>query len=368
MPDYYKILGIDRSSSQEDVKRAYRRLAMRFHPDQNQGSAAAEEQFRQIVDAWKVLGAPERRQFYDRFGVEKDALVKLAPQSGRVRLDDLMGDVIDELLRRPKLKPVSGKDRRYELELDFSAAAMGGARRISVDVSATCGGCAGSGSQPGSMPVKCHVCEGRGEVRDPGPLFAFRRVCNFCAGRGTVVPDPCARCGGTGTEIIEHALTVRVPPGADDGQRLRYRGAGESGLHGGPDGDLYIVLRVLPEPLFTRSGHDVIVHVPLTIREAVLGATVEVPMVDGIVRMSMPAGTQAGQRFRLKHRGIPRGMGKPRGDAYVEVTVEIPVGAGVPELVAAWPSADSDAHPRRREYEAQLRRRHASAMDEEDEP
>lgn len=366
MPDYYKILGVDRSASQDDIKRAYRRLAMRFHPDQNQGSVTSEEQFRQIVEAWKVLGAPERRQFYDRFGVEKDALVKLGPQGGRPHLDDLMSDVIDEILRRPKLKPVPGKDRRYDLELDFAAAAMGGMRRISVDVSATCGGCAGTGAQPRTAPVQCHVCDGRGEVRDPGPLLAFRRVCNFCGGRGRVVPDPCGRCGGTGVETIEQGLSVRVPPGAEDGQRLRYRGAGEPGTHGGPDGDLYIVLRVQPDPLFTRSGADVVVRVPVTVREAVLGATLEVPMVDGVVRLSISPGTQSGQRFRLKHRGIPQGRGKPRGDAYVEVVVEIPTGESVRALVDGWPEPTSDAHPRRREYEALLRRSYAPSPAEED--
>lgn len=354
MPDYYKILGVDRSASQEDIKRAYRRLAMRFHPDQNQGNAAAEEQFRQIADAWKVLGAPERRKFYDRFGMEKEALQRMPQQRSGVNLDDLVGDVLDELLRRPKLKPVPGKDRRYELEVDFALAAMGGERRLSVDLSASCGGCAGSGAAPGTEPVQCHVCDGRGEVRDPGPLLAFRRVCNFCGGRGTVVPTPCGRCGGSGVEAVHQDLTVRVPPGAEDGQRLRYRGAGEPGQNGGPDGDLYVIVKVAEDPLFTRKGHDVIVRVPVTVGEAICGTTLEVPMVDGIVRMSIPAGTQPGRRFRLRHRGIPSGIGKPRGDAYVEIDVELPPIEAVRELVARWPGP-AEAHPRRRAYDQRLR-------------
>lgn len=367
MPDYYKILGVERSATQEDIKRAYRRLAMRFHPDQNHGNTASEDQFRQIVEAWKVLGAPDRRKFYDRFGMEREALARIAPQAGRVNLDDLVGDVLDELLRRPKLKPVPGKDRRYELEVEFVLAAMGGERRLAVDLSASCGGCAGTGAAPGTRAVSCHVCDGRGEVRDPGPLLAFRRVCNFCNGRGMVVPDPCGRCGGAGVEAIRQDLSVRVPAGAEDGQRLRYRGAGEPGQNGGPDGDLYVILKVLPDELFTRNGRDVVVRVPLTVAEAVGGATLEVPMIDGVVRMSIPAGTQPGRRFRLRHRGIPAGAGKARGDAYVEVDVELPPLGVVRELLAQWPEPASGAHPRRRHYDERLRvERSRDTAEEED--
>ena len=355
MPDYYKVLGIERTANHDAVKRAYRRLALRFHPDQNQGSAAAEEQFKQIVEAYRVLGEPTRRRFYDRFGIQREALTHVDSPFARGGFEDLVENVLDELLRRPKIKPVPGKDRRYELSVSFCEAALGTEQRIDVPMSATCGGCAGSGAAHGTRPERCHVCEGRGEVRETGPLLPFRKVCLFCSGRGVVVAEPCLRCSGSGIEDVSQVLTIRVPEGAEDGLRLRYRGAGEPGQHGGPDGDLYVVVRVKEDPLFSRRDFDVTVKVPLTVPEAMLGATVDVPMLDGVIRLSIPPGTQPGRQFRLRQRGIPKPGSGGRGDAYVEVTVELPeVDAALRDALALWPSAASLRHPRRVSYERSI--------------
>lgn len=367
MPDHYKVLGVERTASQSEIKRAYRKLALKFHPDQNAGSVAAEERFRMIADAYNLLSDEQRRRFYDRFGVEKSALVRVAAPFANRGVEGFVDSVFGELFRKRKKNSMVGRDRRYSLNLSFEEAIVGTNKDISVPMVATCGGCGGSGASDDGQIEVCHVCDGTGETREFNSIIPTRQECAFCQGRAKIVVRACPRCHGTGQETIEQILAIRVPPGSEAGQRLRYRGAGEPGAGGARDGDLYVVLDVAPDPLFERDGKDLRVRLPITIRDAALGQVVTIPTVDGPVRMKIPPGTASGRRFRIKGRGVPSSdHAKPRGDVYVEVVVETPLveTEQMQEVLRAWPEPNPSEHPDCCRFRDLLRQRYGDDIPE----
>ncbi|NUN14610.1 MAG: molecular chaperone DnaJ [Myxococcales bacterium] len=367
MPDHYKVLGVERTASQSEIKRAYRKLALKFHPDQNAGSLAAEERFRMIADAYNLLSDEQRRRFYDRFGVEKNALVRVAAPFANRGVEGFVDSVFSELFRKRKKNNMVGRDRRYSLKLSFEESILGINKDISVPTIATCGGCGGSGAADDGQVEVCHVCDGTGEIREFNSIIPSRQECGFCQGRAKIAIRACPRCHGNGQETIEQTLTIRVPPGSEAGQRLRYRGAGEPGTGGGRDGDLYVVLDVTPDPLFERDGNDIRVKLPITIRDAALGQVVTVPTVDGLVRMKIPPGTASGKRFRIKGRGVPWvDNTKPRGDIYVEVMVETPVveTQEMREILDRWPEFEPSVHPDCCRFRDLLRQRYGEDVAE----
>jgi molecular chaperone DnaJ len=365
MPDYYKILGIAKTSTPDEIKDAYRDLALRFHPDRNPSNRRTDARFHLISRAYEVLHEPKKRKFYDRTGMSREELMR--PGQTGERLEKWMTDILDEVLRRKKRKPVRGKDYRYTLELTFVEAAFGVEKTILVPAKEACVDCKGTGSKGDAPLVQCHVCDGEGETRSGQGVVGFRETCMFCEGEGTVITQACEPCEGTGEKHLEKEFQIPVPPAAMDGQRLRYRGAGESGDYGGTDGDLFVVLKLLPESFFVREGYDVRVVLPLTVKEAVLGAKIAVPTLDGPVWMRVPGGAFSGQRLRIQARGIPHRRGKDRGDLYVELKVEMPCGATeeLQALLKQWPEPNGNAHPKRQYFDEEMKRRYDGEIGEE---
>lgn len=352
--DYYKVLGVSPEATDKEITRAYRKLAKRYHPDANPG---AEEKFKEISAAYEVLGNPDKRKEYDE-------VRRLGPLGGfagagaggagstfnfRVEdLSDLFGGLFRQTagMRRTRAGggPQRGRDLEAELHLSFEDAVSGVVTNVNVVSGATCLTCSGSGSRPGTKPVVCPRCGGTGVVNDNQGLFSLSTTCPECRGRGTKVVDPCPTCGGTGVERRERQVKVRVPPGVDDGQRIRVKGRGEPGRNGGPPGDLYVTVRVAPHPLFGRRGHDLTLTAPVTFAEAVLGATITVPGLDGPVSLRLPPGTRSGRVLRVRGRGLPRPSGG-RGDLLVTIDVVVPSSltpeqrAAVEALAKAFPES-----------------------------
>jgi molecular chaperone DnaJ len=349
--DHYEVLEVARDATDAEIKKAYRRMARQFHPDQNPDDRAAEERFKECNAAYQVLSDPDKRAAYDRYGhAAFGPPVAASPGS--------VSDVLDSFRELFKgRKKAGGRDLRYTLELAFEEAAFGCQKTIRFPTRRECDTCHGSGARGAAGTKACPGCGGRGEVRAKQGLFNLPRTCTACAGTGKVVVDPCPRCDGSGLVRVEREYTVKIPPGADDGQLRRVPREGEPGRAGGPSGDLHVMLRVRPHPLYQRHGHDIVCEVPVTIAQAALGAQVDVPTLDGPVRMRVPEGTQSGRTFRLRGKGIPRGEGRPRGDQHVRLVVETPteLSARQRELLAELD--ESAGHPRRRKFLDQLRGR-----------
>lgn len=331
--DYYNILGVSRDASDSEIKKAFRRLVHEYHPDKHKGDPEVEEKFKKINEAYSVLKDPKKRAQYDRFGYAGQGTGYGeagygAGDFGGANFEDLFGDVFSEFFgggggrRRPPTE--RGMDLRYDLEVDFDEAAFGGEHTIKVPRTDACGECGGSGARAGTQPVVCPNCKGVGQVRYQQGFFAISRPCTACAGTGKVVRDPCSRCAGSGTVQVTRELKVKVPPGVDTGSRLRLSGEGEAGRRGGPPGDLYVMIRVKPHPIFKRHNDDIICEVPVGFPQAALGAEIDVPTLDGANKLKIPAGTQSGKVFRLKDLGIPSLHTGRRGDLQVVVKVETP--------------------------------------------
>jgi molecular chaperone DnaJ len=347
--DYYAVLGIQSGASDKEVQRAYRKLAKQYHPDANQGDAAAEERFKEISAAHEVLGDPEKRKEYDQ--VREMVASGVGPggfgggfgggfpggyQGQTINFEDIggLGDLLGGLFGgggrkggrrgRGPAGPQRGADLEAELYLDFLDAVHGVTTSVSLTAEAPCSVCGGTGAKPGTFPETCETCGGTGAVAvDQGP-FSFSNVCPTCGGRGQVVHDKCRHCKGRGTEVRPREVKVRVPSGVRDGQRIRVQGRGAPGQSGGPPGDLYVVVHVGEHPVFGRSGtKHLTVTVPITFAEAALGAQVKVPTLDGPVTVKVPAGTQAGKTVRVRGRGIDPAKGDT-GDLLVTFDVEVP--------------------------------------------
>ncbi len=327
--DYYELLGVGRKASEEELKKAYRKLALKYHPDRNPGDKQAEEKFKEVSEAYQVLTDPQKKAQYDQFG--HAAFGDGGPFRGGFNFsggfEDIFGDIFGEFFgagtsrRRTQSR---GEDLRYNLNLTFEEAAFGAEKKVKIPRQSLCDTCHGSGSKPGTSPRTCPTCRGKGQVNFQQGFFSISRTCNQCGGQGTIISDPCETCHSAGRVRKFHILSVKIPPGVDTGSRLKLRGEGEAGLSSGPAGDLYVVIQVEPHPLFVREGLEIICEVPISFVQAALGAEIEVPTLEGKVKMKIPPGTQAGRVFRLKGKGIRDIQGYHQGDQHVRVLVETP--------------------------------------------
>lgn len=329
----YEVLGVPKNASEDEIKKAYRKLAREYHPDRNPGDDAAEERFKEVQGAYDVLSDPEKRQAYDTFG---QAGARGFPggraDTGGMRfeefdlsnLGDLLGGMFGGGRRAATRQPVRGNDLEAHVRISFEDSLNGAQVRIPVEVETVCSVCHGTGAEPGTSPITCPVCGGRGVVSDSQGLFAFSQPCPRCRGNGTIVETPCHNCHGSGRERKTRRYSVKVPAGAKSGTRIRLKGKGEAGLNGGPAGDLFVVVDVEPSPLFERRGSDLVLDVPVTYAEAALGASVEIPTPEGPVALKVPGGTESGKLLRVKGRGAPHLKGNGRGDLLARVKVTVP--------------------------------------------
>jgi len=328
--DYYEVLGVDRNAGEEECKKAYRKLALKYHPDRNPGDKQAEEKFKELSEAYQVLTDPEKRAQYNQFG--HAAFGNGSPFQGAgfdftSGFEDIFGDIFGEFFgagpsrRRGRAR---GDDLRYNLEISFEEAAFGTEKKIKIPRHGACDECHGSGSKPGTSAKTCPTCHGRGQVSFQQGFFTVSRTCSQCHGQGTFIADPCAACGGAGRVRKLHTLSVKIPAGVDNGSRLKLRNEGETGAGGGPAGDLYVVIQVQPHPLFVREGLHIICDMPISFVQAALGAEIDVPTLEGKVKMKIPSGTQSGKVFRLKGKGVRDVHGYQQGDQLVRASVETP--------------------------------------------
>ncbi|MFY9411892.1 MAG: molecular chaperone DnaJ [Dethiobacteria bacterium] len=331
--DYYEVLGIERTASSEEIKKAYRKLAREYHPDFNKDDPHAAVKFKEINEAYEVLSDPQKRERYDYLGHKADYGGAGADDgfSGFGAFESIFEDFFGGLggfgRRRPS-GPERGEDLRYDLEITLEDAFHGGTKEIRVPRSETCPECHGSGARPGTRPETCAACGGSGQQQithdTPFGRMVNVQTCLHCSGKGTVVKEPCPACRGQGRVIRERAFEVKIPPGIAHGTRLRIQGGGEAGLRGGPPGDLFVVVAIRPHKLFRREKDDLIYELPLQMALAALGTEVEVPTLDGKAVMKIPEGTQPGTVFRLRGKGMPRLYGRGKGDLRVKVNVVIP--------------------------------------------
>ncbi len=327
--DYYEVLGVSRSASAEEIKRAYRKLAQKYHPDKNLGNSEAEDRFKEVAEAYAVLSDPERRERYDRFG-HADGLPFGASGFDPAVFGDF-ADILSQMFgfgapgaRGRRSRAVPGADLRYDLELSFREAVFGTTRQLQFERLEICEACAGTGSANRRAPESCPTCSGRGEVRFSQGFLVVSRSCPRCHGSGESVLDPCGECSGTGRRSRPVGLEVRIPAGVESGTRIRISGEGEPGIRGGKTGDLYVILSVQADPRFERHGTDLLLREVLPFPVLVLGGTVEIETLEGPVPLEIPAGTQPGERLRLRGKGVPRLRGKERGDLFVEIGVRVP--------------------------------------------
>jgi molecular chaperone DnaJ len=331
--DYYEVLGVSRACGEADLKAAFRKLAMQHHPDRNPGDADCEHKFKELNEAYDVLKDGDKRAAYDRFG---HAAFEQGTSGGGhgfgADFASTFSDIFEDLFgmggRRGGGRGQGrerGSDLRYNMEISLEEAFEGKTAQIHIPTSVMCEACSGSGAKAGSKPKPCPTCGGAGKIRHAQGFFTLERTCPACQGRGQVIENPCPSCSGAGRVMRERTLSVNIPPGVEDGTRIRLAGEGEAGLRGGPAGDLYIFLSLVPHEFFQRDGADLHCRVPITMVVAAIGGEFEVPVIDGSqARVKVPAGTQAGRRFRLSGKGMPVLRTKQTGDMYVQVTVETP--------------------------------------------
>ncbi|HEX9160447.1 MAG TPA: molecular chaperone DnaJ [Thermoanaerobaculia bacterium] len=327
--DYYEVLGVERAATIDEIKKAYRRLALKYHPDKNPGDPTAEEKFKEAAEAYGVLSDEEKRSRYDRYGHAGTAGMGGFDPNQFADFGDILGDLFGfgdffGTGRRRSTRPMRGNDLRFDLELDFNDAVFGKEITLNVPRVVTCQTCSGSGAKKGTQPVTCTGCGGRGQIRYSQGFFAVARTCPQCGGAGKVIKDPCPTCNGAGRVREEKKISVKIPAGVDDGSRLRVAAEGESGANGGPPGDLYVFISVRPHPQFTRRDYDIHSEQPVTMTQAVLGGEVSTATIDGDETLKVPPGTQPNQVFRLRGKGVQFLDGSGRGDHYVHVSVRIP--------------------------------------------
>ncbi|GGK00010.1 molecular chaperone DnaJ [Pseudomonas matsuisoli] len=330
--DYYEILGVERGASEGDLKKAYRRLAMKYHPDRNPDDKAAEEKFKEANEAYEVLSDASKRAAYDQYGhagVDPQMGGGGPGGMGGANFSDIFGDVFSDFFGGARGGsrggPQRGSDLRYTLELDLEEAVRGTNVTIRVPTLVNCKVCDGSGAKKGSSPVGCPTCGGIGQVRMQQGFFSVQQTCPRCHGSGKIIPDPCEACHGQGRVEEHKTLSVKVPAGVDTGDRIRLSGEGEAGALGGPAGDLYVVVNVREHAIFQRDGRDLFCEVPIGFVDAALGGELEVPTLDGRVKLKIPEGTQTGKLFRLRGKGVAPVRGGGPGDLMCRVAVETPV-------------------------------------------
>jgi len=326
--DPYRALGVDKKASADEIKKAYRKLARQYHPDRNAGDKQAEERFKEVQEAYSILSDPDKRKQYDQGG-----LFGFDPGSFRSGSGGFggFGDILSDLFgggggatTAGRNRPERGRDLETEVHLSFDQAVTGAQVPVTVPLAAPCPTCRGTGAKPGTTPTVCSACQGRGVEAESQGLFSISQPCHVCGGTGTEIKEPCSTCNGSGQTRQVRRYKVNVPAGVRDGSRVRLAGKGETGRRGGPPGDLYVITRVAESPIFKRKGDHLEVDVPITIVEAIKGATVEVPTLSGSKRIRVPAGTQHGTVQRLRGEGPPRLGGKGRGDIHYRLVVEVP--------------------------------------------
>ncbi len=344
--DYYSILGVDRKASQDDIKKAYRQLAKKYHPDQNRDDETAEGKFKEINDAYDILKDPQKRAAFDQYGSAafEGGMGPGGPGGGMGGMGGMGGgqgfggfsDIFEDMFGDfmgggagaggGRSGPGRGSDMQYTMELSLEDASKGKEATIKIPVNEVCDKCTGSGAAAGTGEETCPACDGAGRMRAQQGFFTIERTCPTCSGAGKVIRDPCTKCSGSGRVRKEKTLKVKIPPGVETGRRIRLGGEGEAGLRGGPNGDLYVLLSVKPHKFFRRDGANLHGRVPIPMTTAALGGDVEVPTISGKkTKVKIPAGTQPGQQFRLKGQGMPILRSDAKGDMYVEVAVETPV-------------------------------------------
>jgi len=334
--DFYETLGIDRGASDKEIKSAFRKLAMKYHPDKNPGDADAEHRFKEINEAYEALKDPQKRSAYDQFG---HAAFDMGGGGGGAHpggfgtdFASSMSDIFDNLFggefggrARQSAGRGRGADLRYNMDISLEEAYQGKTAQINVPSHVECTVCAGSGAKKGTHPSTCQTCDGYGKVRASQGFFTIERTCHACQGRGEIITDPCQECSGTGRISKDRSLSVNIPPGVEDGTRIRLANEGEAGLRGGPRGDLYIFLSLRPHEFFQRDGGDLFCRVPISMMAAALGGQIEVPTIDGgRTRVKIPEGTQSGKQFRLRGKGMPVLRSSHFGDMYIQAIVETP--------------------------------------------
>ncbi len=329
MKDYYRILGVERGASDEEIKSAFRKLARKYHPDHNPDNREAEERFKEINEAYACLSDPQKRANYDRFGTAEGfggAEAGFGGFSGTFSdvFEDIFGDFFGTFTGRRRPRPTKGADLRYDLEITLEEAVRGVEKEIKVPRWLRCEACDGSGAKPGTRPVRCPECGGTGQIHFQQGFFSVTRTCGRCGGTGEFISEPCKKCGGRGSVRRFRKISVKIPPGVDSGTRLRMGGEGELGSHGGPPGDLFIVLDVKPHRFFKREGLNLYCDVPITFPQAALGGEIEVPTLYGPEKLRIPAGTPSGKEFVLKGKGVPRLSGTGKGSQVVRVYIDVP--------------------------------------------
>jgi molecular chaperone DnaJ len=331
--DYYEILGVERGASPQQIKSAYRKLAVQLHPDKNPGDKKAEEAFKEAAEAYSVLSDQDKRSIYDQYGhaglkggpqINQDIFREFSDIFGGSIFEDVFGfgDLFGSSRRRNR--PRRGSDLRYDLQLSFDDAVHGTETRVRIPRTESCSGCDGSGAAPGTSKTACSTCHGQGQIRHQQGFLVVSRTCGQCGGTGQVIPEPCLECSGQGQVVREREITLKIPAGVDMGSRMRLTGEGEAGALGGPPGDLYVVLQVEEHPFFKRQDEDIYCEIPITFPQAALGDEIEVPTIDGSETLTIPEGTQTGTVFKLKGKGIVRLRGHGRGHQLVSVTVVTP--------------------------------------------
>jgi len=342
--DYYEVLGVSRNASDDELKGSYRRLAMKFHPDRNPDSEEAETHFKEAKEAYEVLSDPRKRAAFDQFGhAGVDSAGGMGGGAGfRDIFDEVFGDIFGG---RGGERVYRGADLRYDLTLNLEEAVFGTTSKIRVPSKSECEDCSGSGATPGTSPQSCGTCNGQGQVRVQQGFFAIQQTCPRCRGSGKIISDPCKTCRGEGRVHEHKTLSVKVPPGVDNGDRIRLTGEGESGERGGPPGDLYVEVNVCEHPIFVRDGANLFCEVPISFVDAALGGELEVPTLNGRVNLKVPTETQTGKLFRLRGKGVKPVRGGGPGDLICKVVVETPVNltAKQKELLSAFNGSIRDS-------------------------
>ena len=330
--DYYEVLNVSQNAGEDEIKKAYRKLAIKYHPDKNPDNKEAEEKFKEATEAYEVLRDSEKRSRYDRFGhAGLEGMMGSGFDFGN--FEDIVGDIFGDFgdlfgfggSSRRQGGPKRGRSLQYDLEISLEDVILGKTMTIDVPRLETCQSCHGTGAEPGSKPETCPECFGRGQVTRTQGFFSMSRTCPRCQGEGRVIPNPCNECRGQGLVRQVRQIKVRVPKGVDTGAKIQMRGEGEAGVNGGPPGDLFIMIRVAPHELFVRENYDLVTRVNISFPQAALGTTIEIPTIDGITKLTVPSGTQFGTRLRIPHKGIPYYNHYGSGDLIIEIQVETPM-------------------------------------------
>src|SRR5579859_3241243 len=327
--DYYEVLGVNRDATEDDFKKAYRRLAMKWHPDRNPENPRAEEHFKEAKEAYEVLSDPHKRAAYDQFGhAGIDPATAGGAGAGMGGFGDIFSDIFSDIFgggRGGRSTVFRGADLRYNLEVTLEQVAHGFETKIRIPAMSTCDTCKGSGARPGTAPSTCPSCRGAGQVRISQGPFSIAQTCPRCHGSGSIIAHPCGTCAGSGRIKLQKTLSVKIPAGVDEGDRVRLSGEGEPGVNGGPPGDLYVQVQISQHPVFQRDHDDLHCEMPVSFASAALGGEIEIPTLDGTARIKVPAETQSGKVFRLRGKGIVGVRSHTAGDLFCHVVVETPV-------------------------------------------